>query len=433
MSPTAEELGARLRSGEDTCVALTRRALQAAEGGDAFVAPCPEQALESARRADRELAEGTDRGPLHGIPIGVKDNIDVAGAWTRLGTAAFGHRLADRDAAVIARLREAGAVVLGKTRTHELAWGMITEGCRNPRDPERIVGGSSGGSAAAVAAGIVPVALGTDTGGSVRNPAALCGVTGVKTAAGALPMDGIAPMAPTQDTAGVLGSGVADCRMTLECLGVRDSSRQVRRIGRIADTWAQRVEPEVSRATTDAIERLRGRGVEVVDVSVRHSELAPAAAYVIMLAEAARNWWPGDEQLPTGATSADVRDELRRGIRLADEDYGRALQVRAAVEKGAREALGEVDALLLPSCPVLANPIGRDEVECAGRTIPVAAAHSALTSLGSASGLPALSVPGDGEGLPTGIQLIGDSTATLTRCAELLEPTMIGTTTGSGR
>ncbi len=436
MNPTVTDLAGRLRSGDDTCVALTQRALDAADRSEleAFVELFPEQALEAARRADRELAEGTDRGPLHGIPIGVKDNIDIAGSWTRLGTAALGHRVADRDAAVVARLRESDAVVLGKTRTHELTWGMITDGCRNPHDPGRIVGGSSGGSAAAVAAGIVPVALGTDTGGSVRNPAALCGVAGAKTAVGSLSMEGIAPMAQTQDTFGVLGSGVGDCRIVLECLGIPSREhRKVERVGLIGDAWAQRVEPEVSLAMAHAAERLRAGGVEVVDISVRHSELATAASYVTMLAEAARNWWPGEDKLPTGAISPEIRDELRRGALVTDRDYARALEVRTAVEKGVRTALCEVDALLLASCPVLANPIGLDLVECAGRTVPVGTAHSALTALGSVSGLPALSVSGAGDGLPTGVQFIGDDTGLLCDCAELVEMRPIGTTAAPGR
>jgi Asp-tRNA(Asn)/Glu-tRNA(Gln) amidotransferase A subunit family amidase len=415
------DLVPRLRSGTDTSVRLTKQAIAQAETDEhgAFVELLTEQALDAARCADRELAEGIDRGPLHGIPVAVKDNIDVAGAWTRFGTSGLGHHLAERDADVVARLRAANAVVVGKTRLHELAWGMVTPGCRNPRDPSRITGGSSGGSAAAVAAGIVPLALGTDTGGSVRNPAALCGVVGVKTAVGAMSMDGIGPLAPTQDTVGVLGTTVSDCSAALTALSAeRPGQRDVGRVGLIADDWAKRLEPEVSAAVADSVERLRQHGVEVVDVRLPHSELAPAAAYVIMLAESARHW-----SADGAAVGPEVRDQLRLGRRVADADYARALEVRAAIQRRVDEALRDVDALLLASCPVVANPIGEDFVLCAGRTIPVATAHAALTSLASVSGLAAVSLPGvpaAGE-LPTSVQIIGRDTDVLCRCAALIE------------
>lgn len=419
-------LAARIRSGARSSEDLTRSALAAAENDEcgAFVDLLPNQALDAARQADRAFAAGIDHGPLQGIPIGVKDNIDVAGAWTRFGTAGLGHHLAESDAAVVTRLRAAGAVVIGKTRTHELTWGMITHGCRNPHDPTRIVGGSSGGSAAAVAAGIVPLTLGTDTGGSVRNPAALCGVTGVKTGVDAISMAGISPMAPTQDTVGVLAATIGDCRVALEALHLDQApAREIRRVGLISDSWARRVEPEVAAAVDRAANDLRAAGIDVVDIPVAHSSLASVAAYVIMLTEAARQWWPANH-----AVGPEVREMLRLGAQVADADYARALEVRAAIRSSVDSALREVDALMLASCPVVANPIGVDLVSCAGRTIPVTNAHSALTSLASVAGLPALSVPGITDGLPVGVQLIGADTGSLCGCAELIEPTSAGTT-----
>jgi aspartyl-tRNA(Asn)/glutamyl-tRNA(Gln) amidotransferase subunit A len=420
------DLAGQLRSGTETCVGRTQRALAMAEQADcgAFVELFHEQALKDAEAADRELAAGVDHGPLHGIPIAVKDNIDVAGTWTRCGTTGWGQRFAEDDADVVARLREANAVVIGKTRLHELAWGMVTPGARNPHDPSRITGGSSGGAAAAVAAGVVPLALGTDTGGSVRNPAALCGVIGTKTAVGATSMNGIAPMAPTQDTVGVLTSNVDDCRAALATLGVaRWETPYVRRVGRIVNRWAHRVEPEIAASVADAAEHLKATGVEVVDVEVQHSELAPAASYVIMLAEAARHWLPSEGQLPVDALGAEVRDQLRLGTQVTDADYTRALEVRAAIRAGLDEALGDVDALLLASSPVVANPIGEATTTCAGRKVPVATAHAAMTALASVAGLPALSLPGiPARGvLPTGVQLIGSDVNVLFRCADLIE------------
>ncbi|GAA4831024.1 amidase [Saccharopolyspora rosea] len=413
---TVAGLGARLRAGIDTAVAVVGRALAAAEatGTGAFVQVRAERALAEAEVADRELAAGLDRGPLHGIPFAVKDNIDVAGCWTRCGTPGLGHHLAERDAAVVARLRAAGAVVVGKTRTHELAWGMLTPGCRNPRDLGRIAGGSSGGSAAAVGDGVVPLALGTDTAGSVRNPAALCGVVGVKPGVGETPMTGIAPLAPTQDTAGVLGTGPADCAAALLALGVPMHRADVRRVGIVADGWAGRVEPEVGAAVADAAARLRALGVEVVDVGVPHSSLAPAASFVIMLAESARRWFPADGVGP------EIRARLLLGANLRDADYRRALAVREAIRAGLDAALADVDALLLATTPVTAAPVGAQVVDCAGRSVPVETAGTALTTLASVSGLPAVSVPGTATGLPVGVQFLAAATGTALRCAELV-------------
>jgi Asp-tRNA(Asn)/Glu-tRNA(Gln) amidotransferase A subunit family amidase len=410
-----KELAANLRSGVDTAVAAVERALTAAERGEtgAFVETLAEDARKAAAAADSELSEGVDRGPLHGIPVAIKDNMDVAGAWTRCGTAGLGHHRAERDAAAVARLREAGAVIVGKTRTHELTWGMITHGCRNPRDPSRITGGSSGGSAAAVAEGAVPAALGTDTGGSVRNPAALCGVVGAKTALGALPMDGVAPMAPTQDTVGVFGNTVRDCEILLQELGISTPRQDIRVVGRIRDRWAQRVQPEVSAALDEAADQLRSSGVEIVDVTVPHSELAPSVSYVIMLAEAARSWFP-----PSGAVGDEVRQLLQLGANVREADYTRALQVRAAVRAGVDEVLTGVDALLVASAPAVAPPIGASTVDCAGRTVPVTTALSGMTALASVAGLPAVSVPGPSAGLPVGVQFVSATIGTVLGCAE---------------
>lgn len=416
------EYGRDIRSGRRTCVELVERTLEAAASSDAFVELLPEDARRQARNADSELTEGIDRGPLHGIPFAVKDNTDVAASWTRCGTPAFGHHWAQEDATVVERLRAANAVPIGKTRTHELAWGMVTPGCRNPRSPDRMTGGSSGGSAAAVAAGIVPFALGTDTGGSVRNPAALCGVSGAKAAAGALPTRGIAPLAPTQDSVGVLAETARDCGTALKAMGVRENpAGPFMRAGVIADRWARRVEPSVSLGVERAAESLRRHGVEVVEISIEHSELATAASYVTMLAEAAREWWPEGGSVAPGALGTEVRDQLLLGSSVTQRDYGRARDVAEAIQHRLRSALREVDVLLLGSCPVPASPIGAENTVCAGRTVPVATAHAALTSLASVTGFPAVSVPGDGGAgaLPVGVQLIGADVLTLCHHAEL--------------
>ncbi|MGW4799748.1 amidase, partial [Nonomuraea sp. NPDC004297] len=200
---TLSDLARDLRDGRVTSVVLVERALGAVAALDpalnAFVTVDAAGALAAARRADEELAAGADRGPLHGLPVAVKDLIMVAGLPATMGSRHFANHVPGSDAVCVTRLREAGAVILGKTTTHEFAYGPTGDRSangpsRNPRDPARMSGGSSGGSAAAVAAGIVPLAIGTDTGGSVRIPAALCGIAGFKPAYGAIPAGGVFPL-----------------------------------------------------------------------------------------------------------------------------------------------------------------------------------------------------------------------------------------------
>lgn len=408
--------------GVESTVDNVSRALDAAERATgafgAFVTLFRERALATAASLDGEPR----RGPLHGVPVAVKDNIDVAGAWTRCGTPGFGHHRAEHDAEVVARLRAAGAVVIGKTRMHELAWGMTTPGCRNPHDPGRITGGSSGGSAAAVASGAVPVALGTDTGGSVRNPAALCGVVGMKTAAGSLPMDGVTPLAPTQDTVGVLAASVEWCQLTLDALGIPPTATAPRRVGLLTERWARRVEPEVEAAVSNATRRLHEAGIEVVKLALPRSGLAAAASYVTMLAEAARQWWSEPDTPPPGSIGKDIRGLLMTGARIGDADYARALAARAEIRAELARTFEDLDALLLATCPVVAAPAGRGTVRCAGRETQVETAHSALTSLASVSGMPAVSVPAtDPTGLPIGLQFLAQDCGALCSVSTTLQ------------
>ncbi|GHH86005.1 amidohydrolase [Streptomyces sulfonofaciens] len=224
---TVAGLAALLRAGGLTAADLTERSLEAIARLDgrlgAFVTVDAEGARRAARQADAELAAGRDRGPLHGVPVAVKDVIDVAGLPVTMGSAHFAGHVADTDAECVRRLRAAGAVVVGKTTTHEFAYGPTGDRTangpsRNPVDPTRMSGGSSGGSAVAVAAGMVPLALGTDTGGSVRIPAALCGVSGFKPAYGTVPTDGVFPLAASLDHVGVLARTPEDCRLGYEAL-----------------------------------------------------------------------------------------------------------------------------------------------------------------------------------------------------------------------
>jgi aspartyl-tRNA(Asn)/glutamyl-tRNA(Gln) amidotransferase subunit A len=369
-------------------------------------------ALDAAARADRELAAGRDRGPLHGIPVAVKDVIDVSGIPTANGTAGLGWRLPQRDALAWATLRRAGAVLVGKTTTHELAWGATTPQCRNPIDITRVAGGSSGGSAVAVASGVVPVALGTDTGGSARLPAALCGTVGFRPATGSAPMPGITPLAPSQDTLGVLAASVADCELVATLLSRRRQTSArgaTERFGVFDDEWASRTAPGVSAAFAGARMRLAEIGIEAEQVRLPMAALAPAASYVTMLSESARLWWPA-ARVHAEAIGDEVRALLRVGAGVTETDLARARDVSRAIRTGLSAAMknASVDVCVLPTAPVTAHPLDATCAEINGREVPIEAAYVSFTALASVTGLAALSVPcgADENDLPVGLQVI---------------------------
>jgi Asp-tRNA(Asn)/Glu-tRNA(Gln) amidotransferase A subunit family amidase len=352
-------------------------------------------------------------GPLAGMPVGVKDVIDLAGVPTRLGTPRAGHHVPERSAPVVEALLAAGAAVVGKTTTHELAFGLVTPQTRNPFCPDRIAGGSSGGSAAAVGAGIVAAALGTDTSGSVRCPAALCGTVGLKPTLGTLSTDGVAPLAPSQDTVGVLASSARTCAAVF---GVLTGSplaplRNVTgmRVGIDRQTCQRSVAPDVGSAVLDAAGGLREVDVELVDVEIPEFGLAASASAVILFSEAAASWGEWLDRDP-GGFGADARAALLAGRGVAPSARERAQQVRDWIRTRMRALYLEagLDAVLSPTVAVTAPQAGTRTVTLAGRDHALEAALARFTSLASVTGQPALSVPcGLSSGLPIGLQLIG--------------------------
>lgn len=412
-------IGASLRSGETTAAELAQSALDQASKTNlrlgAFVTRTPDLTLRMADKADRALRLGRDYGPLHGIPIAVKDVIDVQGVWTRNGTSGLGHHLAKEDSDVWARLAASGAVFVGKTRTHELAWGVVTPGCSNPVDLSRSPGGSSGGSAVAVAAGIVPVAIGTDTGGSVRIPAAMCGVIGLKPTYGSVPMGGVSSLAPSQDTVGPLTRRVIDALVVhgvLAGLPMTPLQEPIHgRLGIFSQAWAHRNDEEVERAAAAALTTFSDCGFTLVEVTPPLADFAPASSFIVMLVEAAHSW----HQALTGAEpcelGADVEALLRLGETISGADYLQAVRVGRLVRTNltAEFSKQKLDALLLPTCPTVAFPLDANTIDVLGRSEPVPSAVTRLTALASSAGLPALSVPCGltTAGLPVGIQLIG--------------------------
>ncbi|MTD56919.1 amidase [Amycolatopsis pithecellobii] len=345
--------------------------------------------------------------PVRGEPVGVKDLIDVEGQTVRNGTPGLGHRVAAQDATAWARMRAAGFGVACRTTVPELAWSGRTPGCGNPFDPTRDAGGSSGGSAVAVATGAVPVALGTDTGGSIRIPAALCGVAGLRPTHGSVPMDGITPVAPSMDTVGPIARTAAECLrihgiLAGESAGIEPAGGL--RAGWPSQLWGDRIDPEVLRLVENAV-----AGLEITDVELplarRH---ARGTGYTIMLFESARQWWARYQEQPDGLAGRAI-GQLRAGSQVSTSDYEQALALAGRIRAEVDAVFDTVDVLVLPTVPVTAAPLDADTVVVNGHPEEVETAYYRLTALASVSGHPALTVPAGrtAGGLPAGVQIIG--------------------------
>jgi aspartyl-tRNA(Asn)/glutamyl-tRNA(Gln) amidotransferase subunit A len=357
-------------------------------------------------------------GPLSGWAVAVKDLIDVAGLPTRCGSAVLADAAPARhDATVVARLRAAGAVVVVKTHTHEFGYGptgdVAVEGpCRNPHDPQRITGGSSSGSAALVAAGLVPLAVGTDTGCSARTPAALCGVVGLKPALGALPTTGVFPLSETCDHIGLLGRDVDTVGVAFGALTGRRIDPSIPLtgtvVGRPTDSYWQVHDPEINAAVDRAAAALHAAGAILRETSMPGIEELAATYPVIIGAEAyaTHGRWlaqrPGDYQPATAARLHTV------GTYTAT-DYITAQRTRRRLvtELTARMRAEGIDLLLLPTTPLRATPIGARQVDAPdGTQIAVVPALLSLTLPFNLLGWPAVSVPAPGvTGLPVGVQV----------------------------
>lgn len=375
-----------------------------------------ERALARAAVLTEELTCGRWRGPLHGVAVGVKDLIDVAGLPTRCGSAVLADAPpAAADAAVVARLRAAGATVVAKLHTHEFGYGptgdvAATGPARNPRDPHRITGGSSSGAAAAVAAGHLPLAVGTDTGGSVRIPAALCGVAGLKPARGVLPTTGVFPVSETCDHVGLLAADASGLSAAWAAVDPRlrppaDTATSVR-VGLPVDGYWEPVDPAIRAHTATAVRALRERGhriVEirtptVVDLAGTYPAIVGAEGYATHAPRLAAR--PDAYQPATRASLEPFGDQPAR-------EYVDAQRVRRRLAAEFRHALREVDVLVLPTTGLRATPIGVPVVRVGGQPVAVGHALLAFTLPFNLIGMPAVSVPLPVDGLPVGLQLVG--------------------------
>ena len=404
---------------------------------NAFITVMADEALAEARQAEREIAQGRVRGPLHGVPVSVKDLIDVAGIPTTSGSAVPPIE-PWTDAALVARLREAGAIIIGKTNLHEFAFGTTSDetafgAVRNPFDPSRSAGGSSSGAAVALVEGMCFGAIGTDTGGSIRIPAAACGVVGLKPTYGEVSCDGVVPLSRTCDHAGPLTRTVADARLMFDALtGRRPDSRQAPRpltFGVPRGYLLARLESEVRRTLAGARSRLAGAGHRVVDIDIPSAHITPDVYLHIMLPEASL-YHASTLASHAERYSPGVRLRLEMGRYVLAEDYLRAMDLKGRLTAQVDRALDGCDALLLPALAIPAPPLGASSVDIEGSPEPVRAAMLRLTQLFNLTGHPAIAIPAGSTsaGLPVGMQLVGRraDTAALLDIAEAVAPQIVG-------
>jgi aspartyl-tRNA(Asn)/glutamyl-tRNA(Gln) amidotransferase subunit A len=380
---------------------------------NAFTMLFEEHSLLDAASADDAPA----RGPLHGVPVAVKDAYDVAGAVTSACCRAYSGRVADRDSGAVAALRRAGAIVIGKTNMHELAFGDTTAvssygRANNPWDPERVPGGSSGGSGAAVAARIVPLALAEDTGGSIRTPAAVCGVTGLKPTFGVVPTDGIVPLSPSLDTAGPITVDADDVALAFAALApfVSDERETLDgvRIGIPEGYYFRVVDEEVESLVRSAGEELSRCGAKISSIDIEGLDSANDHWIKVALFEFAREHGALLDRL--GEVDPTIGALLQMSARIPESDYSNALEGAKRFASQFESAFREVDVLLAPATPIPAPRHDQDMIAVRGTELSTRAGALSMQAFpASLAGVPALVAPCGfaKEGLPIGMQLIG--------------------------
>ncbi len=395
---------------------------------NAFITVAAEQARADACRAEREIARGKHRGPLHGIPLPLKDNIETQGIRTTAGSKILANFVPTRDADVVTALRQAGAVIIGKTNLHEFAYGITNENphygpARNPWDRTRVSGGSSGGSAVALASGMGFGSVGTDTGGSIRIPSALCGIVGLKPTFGRVSVRGVIPLSVSLDHVGPLARSVDDVALLLAAISAKEhafrapaaggrgrKSRRLRvTLGWPRDFFFEKVDDEVARAIEAAVKLLEKRGAKVREVSLPHLADSADAGTQIALAEAL-HYHQSAGFYPARAADygADVRSRLELGGNVRAADYLRAVDARAPIVAEFDAALAGVDAIVAPPAPIAAPRIGESVVKIRGEEETVRSALVRVSRPANFTRHPAISIPCGftAEGMPVGMQLI---------------------------
>jgi aspartyl-tRNA(Asn)/glutamyl-tRNA(Gln) amidotransferase subunit A len=431
---TIVEAGEWLRGGRISSLELTQALLNRAEAAQdtvaAFITIAHKPALAAAAKADAELASGFDRGPLHGIPIGVKDIIATVDAPTTANSRVMDPAWGDgRDATVMTRLRDAGAIMLGKLGLNEYAIGFPDPDTgfripKNPWDLERFPGGSSSGTGAAVAAGLVLGGLGTDTGGSIRGPSSFCGITGIKPTFGLVSKDGCVPLGYSLDNIGPMTRTVRDCALMLQAMAGYDPAdpcsvdRPVAnmvdfakldgklvglRIGVSREYFfdVPELDAEVRQAVLRAIEVMAAAGASVVDVSIPHAAIARHAQRVIMFSEAYAYHEPDLQQRPE-LYGKYTRQNIRQGALFSGPDYVQAQRVRSIIKAETIAALAQVDVLITPTMLSVAPTF-------AGYDFEAHLQQPTFTGIWNLTGSPALIICSgfSSAGLPIGMQIVG--------------------------
>lgn len=448
---TILEAAQGLRKREISSAELTAQSLKRIEQlnrkTNAILTVLEERARRQAATADEELTRGVDRGPLHGIPVAVKDVFSTKGIRTTCGSVIFKDHVPDRDAAVVEKLAAAGAVLVGKTGMHELAYGITSNNphfgtIRNPWDLERIPGGSSGGSGAAVSAEMVFMAMGSDTGGSIRIPAAFCGTVGLKPTFGRVSRFGVMPLDFSLDHMGPLTRSVRDAAVALEAIAGHDSRddtssrrlvgrylpepgcsiREIR-IGWPENFYLERLDPDVDAAVNRMAKTAESLGARIVPVRVPDIAAINAVGRVILLSEASAVMEPYLSRREL--FGADVLALLDQGRLLPATDYVNAQRLRRMMQTEFNQLWSKVDCLFTPTTPMAAPRIGDTVATLGSVTEDVRLAATRLVRAINVLGLPALSMPCglDRESMPLGLQIIGKpfDEALILRVAAALE------------
>lgn len=429
------ELAKKIQSQEITSVELTKLFLEQSHALNpelnAYISFRDELALAEAAKMDEEIKTGKYRGPLHGIPMAIKDNIYVGGEVTTMASKYHEDFVSDDDSSVVESLKEAGVILIGKLNMHEYAWGITNNSphfgaVKNPWNLSKIPGGSSGGTGAAVSAGLTPISLGTDTAGSIRIPSSACGIVGLKPTHGLVPKYGCFPLAWSLDHIGPMTKTVEDAAILLQGIARFDPrdpvSKQVkidnyleeidkpltgRTIGIEEDYFFKDVDAPIENMIRDVITKLEKNGATIKRVSIpalRYSEYVELAT---SLSEASAIHY---EQLKENPSyyGDDIRMLFELGLLYSSVDYLQAQQLRDELKREFSAIFNEVDVLIAPTLPSLLNNIGSDVVIINGKEVDVLDNTIRMTGPSNLTGLPALSMPiGLVEGLPVGLQIIG--------------------------
>ncbi|MBI2210989.1 MAG: Asp-tRNA(Asn)/Glu-tRNA(Gln) amidotransferase subunit GatA [Deltaproteobacteria bacterium] len=451
---TLHDLHGKLEKREVSSVEITESVFQRISSTEeklhCYITLCRDAAVQEAKRADERLKRGEASAPLLGIPVALKDIFLTRGLRTTCASKILGSFIPPYDATTVRKLKEAGAVVTGKTNMDEFAMGSSTENSafaatRNPWNPERVPGGSSGGSAAAVAADQCIAALGTDTGGSIRQPASCCGIVGMKPTYGRVSRYGVIAFASSLDQVGPMTKDVTDCALMLEAIAGHDPSDSTSvdapapayagflngdikglRVGIPKEYFIKGIQPEVEQGVKDAIRVIERNGAGVEEISLPHTEYAVAVYYIIATAEASSNLARYDGmKYGYRAPARDLTEtymksreegfgaEVKRRIMLGtyalsagyyDAYYLKAQKVRALIKRDFAEAFRKCDAIVTPTAPTTAFKIGEKTQD------PLQMYLSDIFTISvNLAGLPGLSLPCgfDGDGLPIGMQIIG--------------------------